>query len=62
MRAAGYSYLYYGSEYWEQLAPHFQEALSAGCVKQIDRADGIRSEEDYRKDYRILLDIRSCLP
>jgi hypothetical protein len=60
LRAAGYSYLYYGSEYWEQLSPQYQEALSGSCVKKVDRAEGVRSEKDYRKDYRILLDIRAC--
>lgn len=62
LRAAGFSYLYYGSEYWEQLTPGAREALSASCVTIVDRADGTRSETDYRKDYRILLDIRSCNP
>ncbi|MGE5378742.1 MAG: hypothetical protein ACM3XO_27115, partial [Bacteroidota bacterium] len=60
LRAAGYSYLYFGSEYWEQLSPQYQEALSAACVKKVDRVDGIRSEKDYRKDYRLLLDLRAC--
>ena len=60
LRAAGYSYLYYGSEYWDQLGAPYREALSAACVKQVERVDGIRSEKDYRKDYRILLDLRAC--
>ena len=61
LRAAGYSYLYFGSEYRDQLAPQFQEALTSACVKTVDRADGIRSEKDYRKDYRLLLDIQTCV-
>lgn len=62
LRAAGYSYIYYGIAYWEQLDPQQQEALSSSCVKTVDRTDGYRSERDFRRDYRILLDITSCLP
>lgn len=62
LRAAGFSYVYYSIAYWEQLDPQVQEALSSSCVKTVDRADGFRSERDYRKDYRILLDIKSCMP
>ena len=62
LRAAGFSHVYYDIAYWEQLPPQYQEALSSSCVKTIDRADGFRSEKDYRKDYRILLDIKSCVP
>ena len=61
LRAAGYSYIYYSIAYWEQLAKQYQDALSSSCVKVVDRANGIRSEKDYRKDYRILLDIRDCI-
>jgi hypothetical protein len=60
LRDAGFSYVYYDIAYWEQLPDSYQNALSASCVKQIDRVDGIRSEKDYRRDYRILLDIQSC--
>jgi hypothetical protein len=60
LRAAGYSYLYYDIEYWEELPSHIQEALSSSCVNKLAQADGFRSEKDYRKDFRILLDIRSC--
>lgn len=61
VRSAGFSYVYYGIAYWEQLDPQVQETLSSSCVKIVDRVDGFRSERDYRKDYRILLDIKSCL-
>lgn len=60
LREAGFSYLYYDIAYWEQLDPREQQALSSSCVKELDRADGFRSEKDYRKDFRILLDLRSC--
>ncbi|HJS17698.1 MAG TPA: hypothetical protein VJ785_03045 [Anaerolineales bacterium] len=61
LRAAGFSHVYYGIDYWEGLQPQYQQALSSSCVKTVDRADGFRSEKDYRKDYRILLDISSCV-
>jgi hypothetical protein len=62
LRAAGFSYVYYDIAYWEQLPELYQEALVSSCVKQVDRVDGFRSEKDYRKDFRILLDITSCGP
>ena len=61
LREAGFSYLYYDIDFWEQLSPQAQEALSSSCVKKLDQAGGIRSEKDYRKDFRILLGIRSCI-
>ena len=60
LREAGFSYVYYNIAYWEQLQAQYQQALSAPCVKKVDQANGFRSEKDYRKDYRILLDIRAC--
>lgn len=62
LRAAGFSYLYFDGVRWDQLEQKYQQALSSSCVKQLDRAEGFRSEKDYRRDYRILLDIRSCTP
>ncbi len=62
LRTAGFSYVYYDITYWEQLPPQYHEALSSSCVKPLDQADGFRSEKDYRRDYRILLDIQSCVP
>ena len=37
-----------------------QKALTDGCVRQVDRIDGTRSETDYTKDFRMLLDIQAC--
>lgn len=62
MRQAGFSYVYYDITYWEQLTPQYQEALTSSCVQPVDKVDGYRSEKDFRKDFRVLLDIRSCLP
>lgn len=62
IRQAGFSYVYYDIGYWEQLTPEYQEALSLACVQTAGRADGYRSEKDFRKDFRVLLDITSCVP
>jgi hypothetical protein len=62
LRAAGFTHVYYDIAYWEQLPAHYQEALLSPCVKTVDRAEGFRSEKDYRRDYRILLDIQTCAP
>lgn len=57
---AGFDYLYFGIEYWEYIDPPDQAALQDACVRLVDEATGIRSEDDYRKDFRRLLDIRAC--
>jgi len=62
LHAAGFSYVYYDRDYWEQLDPQYQKALASDCVQTLDRAEGYRSEKDYRKDFRLLLDIRKCRP
>ena len=58
--SAGFSYVYYGDAYWKSLSPQYQEALSSPCVQTVDRVDGYRGETDYRKDFRLLLDISGC--
>lgn len=62
LHAAGFSYIYYDIAYWEGLPSQYQQVLSSACVKEVERVDGYRSERDYRRDFRILLDITSCLP
>jgi hypothetical protein len=62
LRAAGFSYIYYDIAYWESLDPQYHQALTSACVKTVDEVEGIRSERDYRRDFRILLDITSCTP
>jgi len=62
LHSAGFSYVYYGNAYWESLDPQYQKALSLPCVQTVDRADGYRSEKDYSKDFRLLLDISACRP
>jgi len=58
--AAGFDYIYLDGEYWEQLTRNQQAALEGDCVVQLWQVDGIRSESDYRKDFRRLLDVREC--
>lgn len=60
LQAAGFDYVYYGVEYWEWLSPEAQVKLNDACVKLVDEAHGIRSPEDYRKDFRRLLNIMAC--
>jgi hypothetical protein len=60
LHAAGFDYIYFGIEYWENLPPAYQSALQATCVRLVDERTGYRSEKDYRKSFRRLLDIRAC--
>jgi hypothetical protein len=60
LRAAGYEYAYFDSDYWEGLTPNQRAAFDVPCVKQIAQVDGIHSETDYTKDFRRLVEIGSC--
>jgi len=60
LHAAGYNYIYFGIEYWENLTKDNQNGLQDACVKIVDEVQGIRSLNDYRKDFRRLLDIKDC--
>ena len=60
LHAAGYDYVYFGIEYWDELSKDNQSGLQDACVKVVDEVQGIRSPEDYRKDFRRLLDITDC--
>jgi hypothetical protein len=60
IRAAGFDYAYFDSDYWEGLSTVQQSAFGALCVHQIAEVDGIHSEKDYTKDFRRLLDVRDC--
>lgn len=57
---AGFDYIYLDGEYWEQLTPEQHEMLEGECVVPLWQVDGTRSEDDYRKDFRRLVDIRGC--
>ena len=60
LRRAGFGYMYLDGQFWEQLTPEQQRSLAAACVREIDRVDGVRSDTDNSKDFRLLLDIRAC--
>jgi hypothetical protein len=60
LRAAGFSYMYIDGQYWEGLEDAQQDRLGDACVQIVDRVDGVRSQTDFTKDFRLLLDIRAC--
>ncbi|MFN2119068.1 MAG: hypothetical protein ACK2T0_01585, partial [Anaerolineales bacterium] len=60
LTAAGFEYVYFGSDYWEGLTSAQRSAFDVPCVKQVAQVDGIHSESDYTKDFRRLLDIGTC--
>jgi hypothetical protein len=60
LRAAGFTYAYFDSDYWNGLSPDQQSLLKDSCVQQVAQVDGIHSEKDYTKDFRRLLDVRGC--
>lgn len=60
LRAAGFDYMYFDSDYWSNLTPAVQALFNVECVRQVAQVVGIHSEKDYRKDFRRLLDISAC--
>lgn len=60
LRAAGYSYVYFDSDYWNGLSVAQQRQFEVSCAQQVAQVDGIHSEKDYTKDFRRLLDITTC--
>lgn len=60
LRSAGFTHMYIDGAFWEGLAPYQQYLLSEPCVVKLDQVAGYRSESDYTKDFRWLLDIESC--
>ncbi len=60
LRAAGFAYAYFDSDYWSGLTPAAQSLFLAPCVKQVGQVNGIHSEKDYTKDFRRLIDLTSC--
>ena len=60
IHAAGFDYMYFDSDTWNNLTPAEQSLFSTSCVKQIAQVDGIHSEKDFTKDFRRLLSIRNC--
>ncbi len=60
LRAAGFDYFYYSLENWEKMSPEAQESLTDSCVQPVVEESGFRSETDFRKSWRRLVDIRGC--
>ncbi|MBI5297371.1 MAG: hypothetical protein HY869_17975 [Chloroflexi bacterium] len=60
LNAAGFDYIYFGTEYWEEISPEVQYLYQDACVKLVDEVQGTRAPDDYRKDFRRLLDISAC--
>ena len=60
IHAAGFDYMYFDGDYWNALTSVQQSALMNSCVSQVAQVDGPRSETNYSKDFRRLLDISNC--
>ncbi len=61
LNRAGYRYVYFGIYEWEEQWDAVARALLQDpCVKVVDQVNGIRAPDDYRKDFRRLLDISAC--
>jgi hypothetical protein len=60
IHAAGFDYMYLDIKYWEKLSPAARSLLGSSCVKQVAQVEGQRGEDDARRDFRRLLDIRAC--
>jgi hypothetical protein len=60
LRAAGFDYFYFGLEDLENFSPEVQQALKDSCIKIVAETTGFRSETDFRKSWRRLVDIRGC--
>lgn len=60
LRAAGFSYVYWDKDYWDGLNSAQQVLFQNPCVVLVQQYDGIHGVNDYRKDFRRLLDIRAC--
>ncbi len=60
IHAAGFDYMYFDSDYWDNMTPAEQALFKNECVKQVAQVNGIHGEKDYRRDFRRLLDIHDC--
>jgi hypothetical protein len=60
LRAAGFSYVYLDKDYWDGLDPAYRTLYQNPCVVLVQEYEGIHGANDYRKDFRRLLDIRTC--
>ena len=60
LRMSGFDYVYIDADQWSRLSDGARAAFQSACVKVVAKYEGIHSEEDYTKDFRLLLDIRDC--
>lgn len=61
LRAAGFDYAYLDAPYWDDLSDRDRDRLQDACVQRVFEYTGYRNmPEDYRPDFRWLLDLRDC--
>lgn len=60
MHAAGFDYVYFGTTEWESWSKETQALFQAPCVQVVDNMEGIRAPDDFRKDFRRLLNVSAC--
>jgi hypothetical protein len=60
LSSAGFDYVYFGGEYWENLSLEERQGLQDTCVQMMHEVQGYRAPDDFRKDFRRLLDISAC--
>ncbi len=61
LRAAGFDYAYFDAAYWDDLSDRDRARLTDACVQRVFEYTGYRNApEDYRSDFRWLLDLRAC--
>ena len=60
LKAAGYDYVYFGAEDWDGWSEKVHSSFQDKCVQIVDEVKGIRAPDDYRKDFRRLLNISTC--
>jgi hypothetical protein len=54
LKAGGYSYAYFDQKSWDEIPTDTQKKLSDPCVKVI------KEVEDWRHDFRKLIDVKAC--
>lgn len=61
LRAAGFDYAYLDAPYWNDLSDRDRARMEDACVRRVFEYSGHRNApEDYRTDFRWLLDLREC--
>jgi hypothetical protein len=60
LHAAGFDYVYFGAVQWDSWSENTRTLFQGACVQVVDEMKGIRAPDDYRKDFRRLLDISAC--